>query len=230
MWNRRTFMTNMLDISAVHNSIHISSLLNTDCNPHKYRCINILFYINHCCTRIVILSRCSINWILHNHLVHSLLSNKAICVYFPWPFRFIYSWSWPLESGPEWSRNTRPWSTDTRLNIQNILNGKYHPSYELLGVTVSNSLRWGYHIHIAVQCTAKASKCLWFLKKLKQAGVSQSDLVYYHEAAVRPAQSGTPVECTWSSPAASFIVKSLRAVNTVKTVVFFTWSASTPGL
>jgi len=27
-------MTNMLDISAVHNSIHISSLLNTDCNPH----------------------------------------------------------------------------------------------------------------------------------------------------------------------------------------------------
>ena len=30
--------------------------------------------------------------------------------------------------------------------------------------------------------TSKAAKRLWFLKKLKRAGVSQEDLVYYYQA------------------------------------------------
>ena len=49
-------------------------------------------------------------------------------------------------------------------------------SFKLLGVTVTDPLRWNNHIDAV---TTKASKRLWFLKKLKRAGVSQSDLIYY---------------------------------------------------
>ena len=44
-------------------------------------------------------------------------------------------------------------------------------SYKLLGVTIE----WADHI---ATVTSKAAKRLWFLKKLKPAGVSQEDLVY----------------------------------------------------
>ena len=34
--------------------------------------------------------------------------------------------------------------------------------------------------------TSKAAKRLWFLKKLKRAGVAREDLVYFYQAVVRP--------------------------------------------
>jgi len=53
--------------------------------------------------------------------------------------------------------------------------------FMLLGVTINNSLRWSDHTESVV-----TSKRLWFLKKLKQAGMSHKDIVYYYEAVVRP--------------------------------------------
>ena len=41
-------------------------------------------------------------------------------------------------------------------------------SFKLLGITATNSLRWGDHV---AAVTAKASKRLWFFKKLKRAGL-----------------------------------------------------------
>jgi len=40
--------------------------------------------------------------------------------------------------------------------------------YKLLGVTINCTLRWDYHVASVV---SKAAKRLWFLKKLKRAGV-----------------------------------------------------------
>ena len=55
--------------------------------------------------------------------------------------------------------------------------------YKLLGVMITSSLKWDDHIDVI---TAKAAKRLWFLKKLKRAGVSTDDLVHYYQAVVRP--------------------------------------------
>jgi len=59
-------------------------------------------------------------------------------------------------------------------------------SYKLLGVvsSVNNSLKWDDHV-TAVK--SKAAKRLWFLKKLKRAEESQTDLVYFYQAVIRPA-------------------------------------------
>ena len=81
-------------------------------------------------------------------------------------------------------------------------------SFKLLGVTVTDSLRWDDHIDAI---TAKASKRLWFLKKLKRAGVSQSDLNYYYEAVIRPViQYACPV---WHCSLTSEQSKPLEAVQ-----------------
>jgi len=49
------------------------------------------------------------------------------------------------------------------------------PEYKFLGVTVNSRLKWDDHI---AAITSKAAKRLWFLKRLKRAGVSREDLVY----------------------------------------------------
>jgi len=48
-------------------------------------------------------------------------------------------------------------------------------SFKLLGITVTDSLRWGDHV---AAVTAKASKRLCFLKKLKRAGVPHSPTLF----------------------------------------------------
>lgn len=55
--------------------------------------------------------------------------------------------------------------------------------YKLLGVTVNAMLKWDDHISTV---TSKAAKRLWFLKKLKRAGVTRDDLLYFYQAVVRP--------------------------------------------
>jgi len=60
--------------------------------------------------------------------------------------------------------------------------------YKFLGVTVNSRLKWDDHI---AAITSKAAKRLWFLKKLKRAGVSREDLVYFYHAGCCP---------TWTSP------------------------------
>jgi len=93
---------------------------------------------------------------------------------------------------------------------------------KLLGVTITDSLRWGDY---TATITAKASKCLWFMKKLKRAGVSQSDLVYSYEAVIIDlscnvlAQSGSPVSYLNSSVAGLSSHCWRPHIRTVKTVV-----------
>ena len=55
--------------------------------------------------------------------------------------------------------------------------------YKLLGVTVNATLKWDDHVNAI---TSKAAKRLWFLKKLKRAGVDKQDLVYFFLTVIRP--------------------------------------------
>ena len=70
-------------------------------------------------------------------------------------------------------------------------------TFKLLGVVISHTLSWDDHI---TAITAKAAKRMWFLQKVKRAGVSTKDLTYYYQAVIRPvlqysmlAQPGIPV-------------------------------------
>ena len=67
-----------------------------------------------------------------------------------------------------------------QLNNQNI---ERVTSYKLLGLHVTNKLKWNEHV--SAIC-AKASKRLHFLKLLKRAGTSKDDLMHYYESVVRP--------------------------------------------
>ena len=55
--------------------------------------------------------------------------------------------------------------------------------YKLLGVTVNATLKWDDHVNAI---TSKSAKRLWFLKKLKRAGVDKQDLVYFFLTVIRP--------------------------------------------
>ena len=55
--------------------------------------------------------------------------------------------------------------------------------YKLLGVTINAALKWDDHVNAI---TSKAAKRIWFLKKLKQAGVVKDYLVCFFQTAVRP--------------------------------------------
>ena len=55
--------------------------------------------------------------------------------------------------------------------------------YKLLGVTINAALKWDDHVKAI---TSKAAKRLWFLKKLKRAGVVKEELAYFFQAVVRP--------------------------------------------
>ena len=56
-------------------------------------------------------------------------------------------------------------------------------TFKLLGVMISNDLKW--HSHVEYIC-AKASKRLHFLKLLKRASLSPDDLLYFYKSIIRP--------------------------------------------
>ena len=55
--------------------------------------------------------------------------------------------------------------------------------YKLLGLTINAALKWDDHVNAI---TSKAAKRIWFLKKLKRAGVVKEDLAYFFQTVVRP--------------------------------------------
>lgn len=97
------------------------------------------------------------------------------------------------------------WSVDNKMNIntkktKEMLLGSFQcrqlpslklngqdieqvTSYKLLGLHVTNKLKWNEHV--SAICT-KASKRLHFLKLLKRAGTPKDDLMHYYESVVRP--------------------------------------------
>jgi hypothetical protein len=56
-------------------------------------------------------------------------------------------------------------------------------TFKLLGVHVSDTLTWNYHI--SAVCS-KAAKRLHFLKLLKRTAMSTDDLLYYYTTVIRP--------------------------------------------
>jgi len=62
--------------------------------------------------------------------------------------------------------------------------------YKLLGVTVNTILKWDDHISTI---TSKATKRLWFLRKLKRAGVDKQYLLYFFLTVIRPVLEYMPV-------------------------------------
>ena len=54
---------------------------------------------------------------------------------------------------------------------------------KLLGVHVSNDLKWAQHIHAI---SRKGASRLYFLKKLKRAGAGTDDLLHFYCAVIRP--------------------------------------------
>jgi len=76
--------------------------------------------------------------------------------------------------------NGRNPQTALQLNCHVIEQVK---SYKLLGLHVTDDLRWGEHV--STICS-KAAQRLHFLKQLKRAAMSTSDLVYYYQSVIRP--------------------------------------------
>ena len=66
--------------------------------------------------------------------------------------------------------------TAASFTVERVLN-------KLLGVTINCTLKWDDHV---ATVASKAAKRLWFLKKLKRAGVSVDDLVHYYLTVIRP--------------------------------------------
>ena len=55
--------------------------------------------------------------------------------------------------------------------------------FKSLGIMVNSSLTWDDHIDYI---TKRAAKRLWFLKKLRCAGLSVDDLVHYYKVVMQP--------------------------------------------
>jgi len=56
-------------------------------------------------------------------------------------------------------------------------------TYKLLGLHVTDSLKW--NVHVSSICS-KAAQRLHFLKQLKRAAMSYEDLLYYYQSVVIP--------------------------------------------
>ena len=129
------------------------------------------------------------------------------------------------------------WSIDNKMNIntkktKEMLLGSFNSyqlsslqlngqdiervtCYKLLGLHVTDKLKWNEHV--SAIC-AKASKRLHFLKLLKRAGTPKDDMMHYYESVVRPV---TEYACVvWHSSLTKGQSKQLesiqrRAVNIV---------------
>ena len=75
------------------------------------------------------------------------------------------------------SENTLEPVTINHTNIEVI------PSVKLLGVMISNDLKWNAHVEMICK---KVSARLYFLRQLKRAKVPTNDLLYFYTICVRP--------------------------------------------
>jgi hypothetical protein len=69
-----------------------------------------------------------------------------------------------------------------QLTLGNELVERVHSS-KLLGVIISDDLKWEEHIHYI---NSKAGKRLYYLRELKHAGLSKEDLICIYLALIRP--------------------------------------------
>jgi len=81
-------------------------------------------------------------------------------------------------------------------------------TFKLLGVHVSNDLKWAQHVDAI---SAKVASRLYFLKQLKRTGVSLSDLLCFYTTVVRPVlEYACPVWHSSLTVAQSNVLESLQ--------------------
>ena len=81
-------------------------------------------------------------------------------------------------------------------------------TFKLLGVHVSNDLRWQHHVDAI---SSKAASRLWFLRQLKRSGASIEDLLCFYKTVVRPVlEYACPV---WHSSLTSGQTKALESLQ-----------------
>jgi len=72
--------------------------------------------------------------------------------------------------------------SSTQLTVASVAVERL-PVYKLLGIAINCTVKWDDHVATVI---SSAAKRLWFLKKLKPAGVSVDDPVHYYQS-IRPA-------------------------------------------
>jgi len=81
-------------------------------------------------------------------------------------------------------------------------------TFKLLGVHISNDLKWGQHINVI---SSKAGSRLYFLKLLKRAGAGTGDLLGFYNAIIRPVlEYASPV---WHSSLTVAQTESLESLQ-----------------
>jgi len=81
-------------------------------------------------------------------------------------------------------------------------------SYKLLGLHVTDTLKWNEHIS---RICSKAAQRLHFLKQLKRSAMSNADLLYYYQSVVRPV---TEYACVvWHTSLTKKQTKQLEAIQ-----------------
>ena len=72
-------------------------------------------------------------------------------------------------------------STPDKLYINNLEIERVK-KFKLLGITINDKLKWNEHVD---SICAKVNKRLYFLKKLRRANMSGSDLLFYYKSIIR---------------------------------------------
>ena len=81
-------------------------------------------------------------------------------------------------------------------------------SYKLLGLYVTDTLKWNEHVS---RICSKAAQRLHFLKQLKRSAMSTDDLLYYYQSVVRPV---TEYACVvWHTSLTKRQTKQLEAIQ-----------------
>ena len=108
-----------------------------------------------------------------------------------------------------------------QLNIGNLTVDRV-AQYKVLGVTVSQSLKWNEHF---ANTRSKLNKRLYFLKQLKRAGMSTGDLLCFYKSVLRPvAEYACPV---WHSSLT--VEQSNRIESFQKRALKIIYNDFTPG-
>jgi len=96
------------------------------------------------------------------------------------------------------------------------------PTFKLLGVHISNDLKWTQHIDAI---SSKIASRLYLLRQLKRAGAPSSDLMCFYCTAIRPIiEYASPVWHSSLTMAQSDVLESLqkRAMDVILTGVNYT--------
>ena len=95
-------------------------------------------------------------------------------------------------------------------------------SFKILGVIVSNNLKWTEHVHYI---SAKANSRLHFLKQLKRAGLSNDDILHFYLAVIRPVlEYAAPV---WHSSLTNELSDQLESLQKRALRIIFGYSRVT---